>query len=135
VVKIKRTGADVVTISAHPFSARGVRRAAGDERQGAKPKVLVGLTSITSSEVMEICGKQAEGMVVLTSFAPNRSVASHAAHATAMLYGYADLHSMAAWENVYAVKQAIKEGACWPKTTRCLQTGSGSGLALRPSQR
>ena len=108
VAEMKRIGADVVTISAHPFSACGVLREM--ERQGVRPKVLVGLTSVTSPEALEMCGKQAEGMLVPTSFTPDHPAAAHAAHATAMQHGYADLHSMAAWENVYAIKQVIETG-------------------------
>jgi len=106
VSEMKRIGADVVAISAHPFTACGVLREM--ERQGVKPKVLVGLTSVTSPEALKMCGKQAEGMLVPTSFAVCNPDAAAAARATAEYHGYADLHSMAAWENMFALKRVIE---------------------------
>ena len=40
------------------------------QRQGVKPKMLVGLTSSSSMETLQGCGAQAEGMIIPTSFAP-----------------------------------------------------------------
>ena len=106
VAEIKASNADVVVISAHPFTACGVLREM--ERAGVKPRAIVGLTSVTTPETMEKCGAQAAGMVVPTSFAPINEKANAAAAATAKFRGYADLHSMAAWENIFALKQVME---------------------------
>jgi len=55
--EMKKANADVVAISAHPFSLCGALKEM--QRQGVKPKVLVGLTSSSSMETLEGCGKQA----------------------------------------------------------------------------
>lgn len=98
--------ADIVVISAHPFTSCGVLMEM--DRQGLKPKVLIGLTSSSSPEMLEVCSRQAEGMIIPTSFAPVNDKAAEAAKATAKYKGYADLHSMAAWENLYMLKSAIE---------------------------
>lgn len=104
--KMKAVNADVVAISAHPATACGVLKEM--QRQDVKPKVLIGLTSISSPEALEVCGKQAEGLIIPTSYAPINAQARAAAEATARFHGYADLHSMAAWENMFVIKRAIE---------------------------
>lgn len=97
---------DAVIVSAHPFTACGVLKEM--QRQSVHPKLLIGLTSISSPETLEVCGRQAEGLLIPTSFAPITPAAKAAANATAQLGGYADLHSMATWEIMYMLKQAIE---------------------------
>ena len=53
--EMKKVNADVVAISAHPFSLCGALKEM--QRQGVKPKVLIGLTSSSSMETLEGCGK------------------------------------------------------------------------------
>jgi len=104
--EMKKANADIVAISAHPFSTCGVLKEM--QRQGVKPKLLVGLTSTSSLETMQGCAKQAEGMMIPTSFAPVNKEATAAANATAKFKGSADLHSMAAWENMFILKQVME---------------------------
>jgi len=104
--EMKNVGADIVAISAHPFTACGVMKEM--QRQGVKPKILVGLTSISSPETLEVCGEQAEGLLIPTSYAPVNPQAKAAAQATARYKGYADLHSMAAWENMFMLKRVME---------------------------
>jgi branched-chain amino acid transport system substrate-binding protein len=127
--EIKAANADVVAISAHPFTTCGVLKEM--QRQGVKPKVLVGLTSSSSLETMEACGKQAEGMIIPTSYAPVNPQAKAAAEATAKFKGFADLHSMAAWENVFILKQVIEsEGVlAKPDTVQADRARIRNGLA------
>lgn len=103
--EMKKANADVVAISAHPFTTCGVLKEMA--RQGVKPKVLVGLTSSSSLETLQGCAKQAEGMIIPTSFAPVNKEAQNAAQVTAKFKGAADLHSMAAWENMFILKQVM----------------------------
>ncbi len=104
--EMKAANADVVAISAHPFTTCGVLKEM--QRQGVKPKVLVGLTSSSSLETLQGCAKQAEGMIIPTSFAPVTKEGKAAAAQTAKFKGAADLHSMAAWENMFILKQVME---------------------------
>ena len=104
--EMKKADADVVAISAHPFTTCGVLKEM--QRQGVKPKVLIGLDSSSSLETLEGCAKQAEGMIIPTSYAPVTPKAIAAAKATAKFKGNADLHSMAAWENVFILKDVME---------------------------
>ena len=104
--EMKKANADIVAISAHPFSTCGVLKEM--QRQGVKPKLLIGLTSTSSLETMQGCAKQAEGMMIPTSFAPVNKEGKSAADATAKFKGSADLHSMAAWENMFILKQVME---------------------------
>lgn len=104
--EMKKANADVIAISAHPFSACGALKEM--QRQGVKPKLLVGLTSSSSLETLQGCAKQAEGIIIPTSFAPINKDATFAAKTTAKFKGAADLHSMAAWENVFILKQVME---------------------------
>ena len=104
--EMKKANADVIAISAHPFTTCGVLKEM--QRQGVKPKVLVGLTSSSSLETLQGCGAQAEGIIIPTSFAPVSKEGIAAAEATAKFNGSADLHSMAAWENMFILKQVIE---------------------------
>jgi branched-chain amino acid transport system substrate-binding protein len=104
--EMKKANADVVAISAHPFTTCGVLKEM--QRQGVKPKVLIGLDSSSSLETLEGCAKQAEGMIIPTSYAPVTPKAIAAAKATAKFKGTADLHSMAAWENVFILRDVME---------------------------
>jgi branched-chain amino acid transport system substrate-binding protein len=104
--EMKNANADIVAISAHPFTTCGVLKEM--QRQGVKPKVLVGLTSSSSLETLQGCAKQAEGMIIPTSFAPVTKEGKAAAETTARFKGAADLHSMAAWENMFILKQVME---------------------------
>ena len=104
--EMKKANADIVAISAHPFSMCGALKEMA--RQGVKPKVLVGLTSSSSLETMQGCAKQAEGIIIPTSFAPVTKEGKFAAETTAKFKGAADLHSMAAWENMFILKQVME---------------------------
>jgi branched-chain amino acid transport system substrate-binding protein len=104
--EMKKANADIVAISAHPFSTCGVLKEM--QRQGVKPRLLVGLTSSSSLETLQGCAKQAEGIIIPTSFAPINKDAVAAAKTTAKFKGAADLHSMAAWENMFILKNVME---------------------------
>jgi len=104
--EMKKANADVIAISAHPFSLCGALKEMA--RQGVKPKVLVGLTSASTTETLQGCAKQAQGMIIPTSFAPVNKDGKFAAQATAKFKGAADLHSMAAWENMFILKDVME---------------------------
>ena len=112
--EIKKANPDIVAIAAHPFTTCGVLKEM--QRQGVKPKVLVGLTSSSSLETLEGCAKQAEGIMIPTSFAPVNPKAMEAAKATSKFGGNADLHSMAAWENIMILKAVIESEGVMAKS-------------------
>ncbi len=104
--EMKKANADIIAISAHPFSLCGALKEMA--RQGVKPKVLVGLTSSSSMETLQGCAKQAQGIIIPTSFAPVNKDGRFAAQSTAKFKGQADLHSMAAWENMFILKAVME---------------------------
>jgi len=103
----KKAGADIVAIAAHPFTTCGMLKEM--ERQGVKPKLLVGLTSSSSLETLQGCAGEAEAIIIPTSFAPINKQAQAASAAVAKFNGSLDLHSGAAWENVFILKQIIED--------------------------
>ena len=105
--EMKRANADVVAISAHPFTTCGVLKEM--QRQGVKPKMLIGLTSSSSMETLQGCAAQAEGILIPTSFAPVTDEAKKAALAVAAFGANMDLHNAAAWENVFTLKGLIEQ--------------------------
>jgi len=104
--EMKKANADILSVAAHPFTTCGLLKEM--KRQGYKPKLLVGLTSTSSMEVMQGCPKDVEGMIIPTSYAPVNKEAKFAADQTAKYKGSADLHSMAAWENMFILKQVME---------------------------
>jgi branched-chain amino acid transport system substrate-binding protein len=104
--EMKKANADIIAISAHPFTTCGVLKEM--QRQRFKPKLLVGLTSSSSLETLQGCPKQAEGIIIPTSFAPINKEANFAADTTAKFKGAADLHSMAAWENMFILRDVMQ---------------------------
>jgi len=104
--ELKNAKPDVIAISAHPISTCGVLREM--RRQHVKPSVLVGLTSSTSNETLSGCAKEAEGMIIPTSFATITDKARDVAKRAEQRGGFADLHSAAAWEIVQVLKNTIE---------------------------
>ncbi len=102
----RRAAADIMVISAHPFTTCGMLKEMS--RQGVKPKLLVGLTSSSSLETLQGCAKEAETIIIPTSFAPVTPEAQAAADNAAKFNGSLDLHSAAAYENVMILKQVIE---------------------------
>ncbi len=105
--EIKRANADMVAISAHPFTTCGMLKEM--QRQGVKPKLLVGLTSSSSMETLQGCGAQAEGILIPTSFAPVTPEAKKAAEAMQAVGTNMALHNAATWENIFTLKELIEK--------------------------
>lgn len=101
----KRASPDVIAIAAHSFTTCGVLREMA--RQRFKPKLVVGLTSASTLETLSGCPKEAEGIVIPTSFAPVTDAARYVAKLAEKYKGSADLHSAAVWENMMALKELI----------------------------
>ena len=102
----KKSGADMLIVSSHPFTTCGMLKEL--KRQRIKPKILIGLTSSSSGETLKGCAKQAEGIIIPTSFAPVNPEAAKVAMLAQKFGGSADLHSAAAWENIQIIKGVIE---------------------------
>ena len=127
--EMRRAEADLVMISAHPFTTCGVLKEM--QRQGVKPKMLVGLTSSSSMETLQGCAAQAEGMIIPTSFAPVTAEARNAAKAVQTLGANMDLHNAAAWENIFTLKELIEKAKIMarPETTQADRNKMREALA------
>ncbi len=118
--KWRRAKPDVVAISAHPFTTCGVLREM--QRQGVKPKLLVGLTSSATLETMAGCGAEAEGLIIPTGFAPVTPEAQRVAKIVATKYkGNVDLHSAAVYENLHVLKRIVETSGIEGKPTTVAQ--------------
>lgn len=107
--EMKRAKADVVAISAHPFTTCGVLKEMA--RQNVHPKMLLGLTSSSSMETLNGCAAQAKGLIIPTAFAPVTDAAKEAAAAIQKIspkYNM-DLHNAAAFENVFTLAKLIEQ--------------------------
>ena len=105
--EMKAAGADIVAIAAHPFTTCGALKEM--RRQGVKPKLVVGLTSSSSLETLQGCAREADGIVIPTSFAPVTPAAMKAAEYAGKFNASLDLHSAGSWENVFILKQVIEQ--------------------------
>jgi branched-chain amino acid transport system substrate-binding protein len=106
VAQMKAAHPDIVVLSAHATTTCGVLKEMA--KQGVRPALTVGLTSAASDETLHRCGALAEGLLIPTTFAPITPEARRAAAAVLARHGMADLHSMAAWENIMTLKRVIE---------------------------
>lgn len=102
----RRASADIIAISAHPFTTCGMLKEM--VRQGVKPKLVVGLTSSSSLETLQGCAIEADAIIIPTSFAPVTPAAQAAADRAALFKGSLDLHSGAAYEIIAVLKDVIE---------------------------
>jgi branched-chain amino acid transport system substrate-binding protein len=109
---IKNANADAVVISAHAQTTCGVLKQLA--LQNVHPKLLIGLTSASTPETLALCGPAAEGLVIPTSFIANTAERQKEANEISAMGGIADLHSMAAWEILFTLKQAIEQSGIVP---------------------
>ena len=107
VASMKAAGADVIVISGHATTTCGVLRELSSQQ--VRPQLLVGLTSASTSETLQKCSREAEGLLIPTSFAPQNVAARTAAKAVERAGGIADLHSMAGWEIMLTLARVIQE--------------------------
>ena len=104
--EMKKSKADVVALSSHPFTLCGMLKEM--KRQRVKAKLVIGLTSSSSMETLQGCAKAAQGIIIPSSFAPVTPEAKMVADLTVAKGGNADLHSAAAWEIVMVLKGVIE---------------------------
>jgi branched-chain amino acid transport system substrate-binding protein len=104
--KIRAAKADVLAVSAHPFTTCGFLREA--KRQRIRYKMLIGLTSSSSIETLQGCAKEADGMIIPTAFAPVNPEAQRIAKKVNEYGGFMDIHSAAVWEVMTVLVQALE---------------------------
>jgi branched-chain amino acid transport system substrate-binding protein len=109
---IAAADADIVVISAHALSTCGVLKELTHLRY--RPKLLVGLTSSSTPETLKVCGADAEGLLIPTSFVAATPATIEEALEVSRCGGIADLHGMAAWEILYAVKRVVEQQGIVP---------------------
>jgi branched-chain amino acid transport system substrate-binding protein len=109
---IAAANADIVVISAHALSTCGILREF--TRLKYRPRLLVGLTSSSTPETLKLCGADAQGLLIPTSFIATTPETIEEALAVSRCGGTADLHGMAAWEILRTVKSVIEQQGIVP---------------------
>jgi len=106
--KLRKANADVLVLLTHTFSTCG--SAKEFKRQRVKAKLMVGITSAASTETMQGCGQAVDGLTIPTNFAAITPKAkAHAEKAWAKYKADSNLHSVPAYENVYAIKGLVEK--------------------------
>jgi branched-chain amino acid transport system substrate-binding protein len=104
--RIGAMDADVVVLSAHAAGTCSVLREL--HRQDIRPALVIGLTSASSPQTLALCGTDADGLLIPTTFARSGPAADAAAAAVERAGGVADLHSMAAWEILFTLRSVME---------------------------
>src|SRR5437667_7327741 len=86
------------------------------KRQRVKPKMVIGITSLAGTEVLQQCPDVAAGIIAPSNFAPITPRAKQVADKAWERYkADSNIHSVPAYENVHLMKGLIEKAAI--KTT------------------
>lgn len=106
--KLRKANADILVMMTHTFTTCGAVKEF--KRQRVKAKLMVGITSAASTETMIGCGQAVEGLIIPTNFATiNPKAKSVAEKAWAKYKADSNLHSVPAYENMYAIKGLVEK--------------------------
>ena len=106
--KLRKANADILLMLTHTYTTCG--SAKEFKRQRVKSKLMIGITSAASTETMQGCGAAVDGLTIPTNFAAITDKArAHAEKAWAKYKADSNLHSVPAYENVYAVKGIVEK--------------------------
>lgn len=106
--KLRKANADILVLMTHTFSTCGAAKEF--KRQRVKAKLMVGITSAASTETMVGCGQAVEGLIIPTNFATiNPKAKAVAEKAWAKYKADSNLHSVPAYENMYAIKGIVEK--------------------------
>jgi branched-chain amino acid transport system substrate-binding protein len=106
--KLRKANADMLVMMTHTYSTCGAVKEF--KRQRVKAKLMVGITSAASTETMVGCGQAVEGMIIPTTFAAITPKAKALADKAWQKYkADSNLHSVPAYENVYAIKGVVEK--------------------------
>lgn len=106
--RLRKANADILVMMTHTFTTCGAVKEF--KRQRVKAKLMVGITSAASTETMIGCGQAVEGLIIPTNFATiNPKAKSVAEKAWAKYKADSNLHSVPAYENMYAIKGLVEK--------------------------
>ncbi len=106
--KLRKANADILVMLSHTFSTCGSVKEL--KRQRVKPRLMVGITSTANTETMTGCGAAVEGLIIPTNFAAVTPKAKALADKAWQKYkADSNLHSVPAYENVYAIKGIVEK--------------------------
>lgn len=106
--KLRKANADILLMLTHTYTTCG--SAKEFKRQRVKAKLMVGITSAASTETVQGCGQAVEGLTIPTNFAAITPKAKALAEkAWAKYKADSNLHSVPAYENVYAIKGIVEK--------------------------
>jgi branched-chain amino acid transport system substrate-binding protein len=106
--KLRKANADMLVMLTHTYSTCGAVKEF--KRQRVKARLMVGITSAASTETMVGCGQAVEGMIIPTTFAAITPKAKAVAEKAWQKYkADSNLHSVPAYENVYAIKGVVEK--------------------------
>jgi len=106
--KLRKANADLLVMLTHTFSTCGAVKEF--KRQRVRSKLMIGITSAASTETMVGCGQAVEGMIIPTNFAAVTPRARALAEkAWARYKADSNLHSVPAYENIYAIKSIVEK--------------------------
>lgn len=106
--KLRKANPDILIMLSHTFTTCGSVKEL--KRQKVKYKLLVGITSTANTETMTGCGKAVEGLIIPTNFAAiNPKAKAVAEKAWAKYKADSNLHSVPAYENIYAIKGIVEK--------------------------
>ena len=106
--KLRKANPDILIMLSHTFTTCGSVKEL--KRQKVKYKLLVGITSTANTETMTGCGKAVEGLIIPTNFAAiNPKAKALAEKAWAKYKADSNLHSVPAYENIYAIKGIVEK--------------------------
>lgn len=106
--KLRKLNPDILVMLSHTYTTCGSMKEF--KRQRVKSKLMVGITSTANTETMTACGMAVEGMIIPTNFAPINPKAKEIAElAWAKYKADSNLHSVPAYENIYAIKGIVEK--------------------------
>jgi branched-chain amino acid transport system substrate-binding protein len=106
--KLRKANADILVMMTHTFTTCGAVKEF--KRQRVKAKLMVGITSAASTETMIGCGQAVDGLIIPTTFATiNPKAKAVAEKAWAKYKADSNLHSVPAYENMYAIKGLVEK--------------------------
>lgn len=106
--KLRKANADILLLLTHTYTTCG--SAKEFKRQRVKAKLMVGITSAASTETMQGCGQAVDGLTIPTNFAAITPKAKALAEKAWTKYkADSNLHSVPAYENVYAIKGLVEK--------------------------
>jgi branched-chain amino acid transport system substrate-binding protein len=108
VTKLRKANADILVMLSHTFTTCGSVKEL--KRQRVKAKLMVGITSTANTETMTGCGAAVDGLIIPTNFAAITPKARAIADKAWQKYkADSNLHSVPAYENVYAIKGVVEK--------------------------